>query len=684
MIYYFSGTGNSKYIAEKLAEYTKDSIQFIPEVFDKMEEDIVAEDGDVFGVVFPIYAWAVPQIVVEFLSHVKLSKNVFSYCIGTCAKEAGKALSEVQKVLHFKSCYSFVMPENFVALLNIDEEVRAKEKVSLALQKLPKVASEIIAKKNVYDVNEGAIALFKTQVINKIFSRFMLTSSFFSVDEKCISCGKCVSNCPFGVISLENGKPVFEGKCQMCMSCISKCPKAAIQCCFSKNKKRYLFEEPRETGAIVFQGDREMKIQSNDNAAKQKDNEVNVTSVKSKDNEIKMSSENSIDELKLKYGCNPHQENARIFIANKALPISVLNGRASYINLLDALNGWQLVKELAEVTNLPSATSFKHVSPAGAAIGLPLSDELKRAYFVDSSVELSPLSCAYARARGADRMSSFGDFIALSEPCDVPTARLISKEVSDGIIAPDYEPEALAILCAKKKGAYTVIQMDKDYVPSVQEKKDVFGITFEQSRNNCKITESILDNVVTQNKYISDSDKRNLLIALIILKYTQSNSVCYVKDGQAIGIGAGQQSRIHCTRLAGNKADVWYLRQAPQVLNLSFRVGLSRAERDNAIDVFVSDDYMDVLQDGEWQKIFLEKPEVFSKEEKQKWLSSNRAVALASDAFFPFGDNIERARKSGVSFIAQPGGSLRDDNVIQTCNKYGIAMAFTGLRLFHH
>lgn len=389
-------------------------------------------------------------------------------------------------------------------------------------------------------------------------------------------------------------------------------------------------------------------------------------------------------EMSLKYGCNPNQKPARIFIEDKELPIEILNGKPGYINLLDAFNGWQLVKELKEATGLCAATSFKHVSPAGAAVGLPLSDTLKKIYFVDDLGELSPMACAYARARGADRMSSYGDFVALSDTCDKATALMLQREVSDGIIAPDYTPEALEILKSKRKGTYNVIKIDPNYIPEEIEKKQVFGITFEQGRNNFVINNELLDNIVTDNKNIPDDKKRDLLISLITLKYTQSNSVCYVKDGQAIGIGAGQQSRIHCTRLAGNKADIWWLRQAPQVLNLKFVDGIRRPDRDNAIDVYISDEYMDVLADGAWQNIFKEKPPVFTKEEQKAWLAQNTNVCLGSDAFFPFGDNIERAKKSGVSYIAEPGGSIRDDNVIETCNKYNIAMAFTGMRLFHH
>ena len=390
------------------------------------------------------------------------------------------------------------------------------------------------------------------------------------------------------------------------------------------------------------------------------------------------------EEMSLKYGCNPNQKPSRIYIENANLPITVLNGKPGYINLLDAFNGWQLVKELKEATGICAATSFKHVSPAGAAIGLPLSDTLKKIYFVDDLGELSPMACAYARARGADRMSSYGDFVALSDTCDVSTAKMLQREVSDGIIAPDYTPEALEILKSKRNGTYNIIKMDPNYVPAEIERKQVFGVTFEQGRNNLKINKELLANIVTDNKNIPDDKKNDLLISLITLKYTQSNSVCYVKNGQAIGIGAGQQSRIHCTRLAGNKADIWWLRQAPQVLNLKFVDGIRRPDRDNAIDVYISDEYMDVLADGAWQNIFMEKPPVFTKEEQKEWLAKNTDVCLGSDAFFPFGDNIERAKKSGVSYIAEPGGSIRDDNVIDTCNKYNIAMAFTGIRLFHH
>ena len=391
-----------------------------------------------------------------------------------------------------------------------------------------------------------------------------------------------------------------------------------------------------------------------------------------------------MNELELKYGCNPNQKPARVFMEQGELPFQVLCGKPGYINLLDALNGWQLVKELKAATALPAATSFKHVSPAGAAVGLPLSDTLKKIYFVDDSITMTPLANAYARARGADRMSSFGDFIALSDVCDKATALLIAKEVSDGVIAPGYEEEALAILKGKRKGNYNILQIDENYVPVEIERKQVFGVTFEQGRNELKIDETLLSDIVTENKSMSKEKKRDLMIALITLKYTQSNSVCYVKDGQAIGIGAGQQSRIHCTRLAGNKADIWWLRQAPQVLSLSFVDGIKRADRDNAIDVYISDEYEDVLADGVWQTIFKEKPPVFTKEEKLAWIQKNTDVALGSDAFFPFGDNIERAHKSGVTVIAQPGGSIRDDHVIKTCNRFGMAMAFTKIRLFHH
>ena len=392
-----------------------------------------------------------------------------------------------------------------------------------------------------------------------------------------------------------------------------------------------------------------------------------------------------MNELELKYGCNPNQKPARIFMNDgKDLPIKVLSGRPGYINFLDAFNGWQLVRELKKATGLPAAVSFKHVSPAGAAVGLPLTETLAKIYWVDDMGDLSPLASAYARARGADRMSSFGDFISLSDVCDVDTAKLIKREVSDGVIAPGYEPEALEILKAKKNGNYCVIQMDETYVPEPIEHKQVFGVVFEQGRNELDINKELLNNVVTENKEIPEKAKIDLLISLITLKYTQSNSVCYVKDGQAIGIGAGQQSRVHCTRLAGNKADNWFLRQAPQVLSLQFVDGIKRADRDNAIDVYIGEEYMDVLADGAWEKVFKVKPPVFTREEKRAWLDQMTDVALGSDAFFPFGDNIDRAYKSGVKYIAQPGGSVRDDNVIETCDKYGMAMAFTGIRLFHH
>ncbi len=393
-----------------------------------------------------------------------------------------------------------------------------------------------------------------------------------------------------------------------------------------------------------------------------------------------------MNEMQLKYGCNPNQKPSRIFMQDGSdLPIEVLNGKPGYINLLDAFNGWQLVRELKKATGLCAATSFKHVSPAGAAVGLPLSDTLKKIYWVDDLGELSPLACAYARARGADRMSSYGDFIALSDVCDVCTAKMIQREVSDGVIAPSYTDEALEILRSKRKGTYNIIKIDENYKPAPIETKQVFGVTFEQGRNELPIDNALLENIVTSNKDIPDEKKRDLLISLIVLKYTQSNSVCYVKDGQAVGIGAGQQSRIHCTRLAGQKADNWWLRQSPKVLGLDFIDGIRRADRDNAIDVYMSpDEYMDVLADGAWQNIFKTKPEVFTAEEKRAWLDQNTGVCLGSDAFFPFGDNIERAHKSGVEYIAQPGGSIRDDNVIDTCNKYNIAMAFTGIRLFHH
>lgn len=389
-------------------------------------------------------------------------------------------------------------------------------------------------------------------------------------------------------------------------------------------------------------------------------------------------------ELELKYGCNPNQKPSRIFMEDGELPIQVLCGKPGYINFLDAFNGWQLVKELKEATGLPAATSFKHVSPAGAAVGLPLSPVEAKIYWVDDLGELSPLASAYARARGADRMSSFGDFISLSDVCDVSTAKLIKREVSDGVIAPGYEPEALEILKGKKKGNYNIIQIDPNYVPAPLERKQVYGITFEQGRNELHIGKDFFDNIVTENKDLPDAAKIDLTIAMITLKYTQSNSVCYVKDGQAIGIGAGQQSRIHCTRLAGSKADNWFLRQSPQVLNLQFVDKIGRADRDNAIDLYIGEDYMDVLAEGAWQKIFKEKPPVFTREEKRAWLDQMQNVALGSDAFFPFGDNIERAHKSGVKYVAQPGGSIRDDNVIETCNKYGMVMSFTGIRLFHH
>ena len=389
-------------------------------------------------------------------------------------------------------------------------------------------------------------------------------------------------------------------------------------------------------------------------------------------------------ELELKYGCNPNQKPSRIYMEEGELPIQVLNGKPGYINFLDAFNGWQLVSELKKATGLPAATSFKHVSPAGAAVGLPLSDTLAKIYWVDDLGELSPLACAYARARGADRMSSYGDFIALSDVCDVSTANMIKREVSDGVIAPGYEPEALEILKSKKRGNYNVIQIDPAYVPAPIEKKQVFGITFEQGRNELNIDDKFFDNIVTENKELTEEAKRDLAISMITLKYTQSNSVCYVKDGQAIGIGAGQQSRIHCTRIAGQKADNWWLRQSPQVMGLQFKDEIRRADRDNAIDIYMGDEYMDVLADGVWENTFKVKPEVFTREEKRAWLDKLTDVALGSDAFFPFGDNIERAHKSGVKYIAQPGGSIRDDNVIDTCNKYGIEMSFTGIRLFHH
>lgn len=389
-------------------------------------------------------------------------------------------------------------------------------------------------------------------------------------------------------------------------------------------------------------------------------------------------------ELELKYGCNPNQKPSRIFVENGELPIEVLNGKPGYINFLDAFNGWQMVKELKEATGHPAATSFKHVSPAGAAIGLPLSDVEKKIYWVDDLGDLSPLACAYARARGADRMSSFGDFISLSDVCDVDTANMIKREVSDGVIAPGYEPEALEILKTKKKGNYNIIKIDPAYKPDPIERKQVFGITFEQGRNEMPIDEEFLGKLVTENKDVPEDAKRDLIIALITLKYTQSNSVCYVKGGQAIGIGAGQQSRIHCTRLAGQKADNWLLRQCPKVLNLPFKEDVGRPNRDNAIDVYMSDDYADVLEDGQWQQFFTEQPEPLTREEKREWLDKMDGVALGSDAFFPFSDNVQRAHRSGVKYIAQPGGSIRDDLVIEACNEYGIAMYFSGMRLFHH
>ena len=389
--------------------------------------------------------------------------------------------------------------------------------------------------------------------------------------------------------------------------------------------------------------------------------------------------------MQLKYGCNPNQKPSRIFMADGSeLPIEVLNGKPGYINLLDAFNGWQLVKELKKATGLCAATSFKHVSPAGAAVGKPLSDTLKKIYWVDDLGELSPLACAYARARGADRMSSYGDFIALSDVCDVCTAKMIQREVSDGVIAPGYTDEALEILKSKRKGTYNIIKIDESYVPAPIERKQVYGVTFEQGRNELDINTELLANIVTDNKNIPDDKKNDLLISLITLKYTQSNSVCYVKDGQAIGIGAGQQSRIHCTRLAGQKADNWWLRQNPKVMALPFKADVRRADRDNAIDVYIGDEYEDVLRDGEWQKVFTEKPEVLTVEEKKAWIAKNTDVCLGSDAFFPFGDNVERARKSGVTYIAEPGGSIRDDHVIATADKYGMVLAFTGARLFHH
>ena len=391
-----------------------------------------------------------------------------------------------------------------------------------------------------------------------------------------------------------------------------------------------------------------------------------------------------MNEMMLKYGCNPNQKPSRIFMEDGSdLPIEVLNGKPGYINFLDAFNSWQLVKEVKENTGMCAATSFKHVSPAGAAIGTPLSDVLKKSYFVDD-LELSPLACAYAKARGADRMSSYGDFIALSDVCDVPTAKMIQREVSDGVIAPGYEPEALEILKSKRKGTYCIIKMDENYKPAEIERKQVYGVTFEQGRNELVIDDEMMSNIVTENKDLPETAKHDLIISLITLKYTQSNSVCYVKDGQAIGVGAGQQSRVHCTRLAGNKADNWYLRQNEKVLNLPFKPDIRRPDRDNTIDVYISDDYDDVLRDGTWELFFTEKPEPFTMEEKKAWLATMSGVALGSDAFFPFGDNIERAKRSGVQYIAEPGGFIRDDNVIETCNKYGMTMVFTGIRLFHH
>lgn len=391
-----------------------------------------------------------------------------------------------------------------------------------------------------------------------------------------------------------------------------------------------------------------------------------------------------MNSMELKYGCNPNQKPARVFMKDgQDLPFTVLNGRPGYINLLDAFNSWQLVRELREATGLPAAASFKHVSPAGAAVAVPLSETLKKMYFVEG-IELTPMATAYIRARGADRMSSYGDFAALSDECDAATARFLAREVSDGVIAPSYSAEALEILKTKRKGNYLVIQMNPDYKAPELETKEVFGVTFEQKRNDIKITEELFNNIPTKNKNITDEAKRDLLIALITLKYTQSNSVCYAKDGQAIGIGAGQQSRVHCTRLAGNKADIWHLRQAPQVLNLPFKPDVRRPDRDNAIDVYISDEYMDLLGGDDWKHVFTEKPPVFTKEEKDAWLAQVKGVALGSDAFFPFGDNIERAHKSGVEFVAQSGGSIRDDNVIETCDKYNMAMAFVGIRLFHH
>jgi len=392
-----------------------------------------------------------------------------------------------------------------------------------------------------------------------------------------------------------------------------------------------------------------------------------------------------MNELELKYGCNPNQKPSRVFMKDGSdLPFTVLSGKPGYINLLDAFNGYQLVKELKKATGLPAATSFKHVSPAGAAVGLPLTDIEKKIYWVDDMGELSSLACAYARARGADRMSSFGDFISLSDECDADTAKLVMREVSDGIVAPSYTDEALEILRSKKNGNYCVIQIDPDYTPAPLETKDVYGVTFEQGRNELVINEDFFSNIVTEAKDLPESAKIDLTIAMITLKYTQSNSVCYVKNGAAIGIGAGQQSRIHCTRLAGDKADKWFLRQSPQVLNLPFKADIRRADRDNTIDVYISDDYEDVIGEGEWQKYFTEQPAVFTREARKEWLKQNTGVSVGSDAFFPFGDNVERAHRSGVLYIAQPGGSIRDDNVIETCNKYGIVMSFTGIRLFHH
>lgn len=389
-------------------------------------------------------------------------------------------------------------------------------------------------------------------------------------------------------------------------------------------------------------------------------------------------------ELELKYGCNPNQKPSKIYVENGELPIEVLNGKPGYINFMDAFNGWQLVRELKRAAGLPAAASFKHVSPAGAAVGRPLTDTLKKIYWVDDLGELSPLACAYARARGADRMSSYGDFISLSDVCDVPTAKMIQREVSDGVIAPGYEEEALEILKTKKKGNYNIIKIDPDYVPEPIEHKQVFGITFEQGRNELVIDDGLFANIVTKEKELTEESRIDLIISLITLKYTQSNSVCYAYDGQAIGIGAGQQSRIHCTRLAGSKADNWFLRQCPRVMELPFLDSIRRADRDNAIDLYIGEDYMDVLSEGAWQNIFKTKPEVFTREEKRAWLDKMTGVALGSDAFFPFGDNIERAKRSGVAYVAQPGGSIRDDNVIETCDKYGMVMAFTGIRLFHH